>query len=416
MGVKVRDDPPGSGVWFIFVNHKGKRFAKRVGTDKRVANQIAKEVERQLAKGDLGLLPKDEPKMPTFATYATGYLKNAAQTLKYSTWKDYSGTLRKHLTTPLGALPIDQVTRRHVKDLAFALRHGGLKPKTVRKIIGTLSVILGEACDDGLLSANPALQLKKVYRSEEFKGVARHINPLTHDELAHLLDTADTHTIERAGKVVHPYQPHRLFLLLLARTGVRLGEALAIKWGDIDLHGGFLEVQRNLVRGRVTTPKSGKARRVELSEQLRTTLALARQEQFGKVVALNADVQAERDAAAGVADTWVFPDATGDPMDPDNFRARVWDPLLTIAKLRKVRLHDLRHTYASLLLQDGTELLYVSQQLGHHSPAFTLAIYAHLLPKDRRGAVNRLDRPASIRKPDASDSSNAVLPPMKEAR
>jgi integrase len=85
MGVKVRDDPPGSGVWFIFVNHKGRRFAKKVGRDKRVANQIAKEVERQLASGDLGLLPKDEPKVPTFAAYSAAYLKKAVHTLKYST-------------------------------------------------------------------------------------------------------------------------------------------------------------------------------------------------------------------------------------------------------------------------------------------------------------------------------------------
>lgn len=188
-----------------------------------------------------------------------------------------------------------------------------------------------------------------------------------------------------------------------------MGEALALKWGDIDLRGNFLDLQRNIVRGRVTTPKNHKTRRVDISDQLAAALTQARQDRFGKVVALNADVQADRDAAAGVADTYLFPDATGGPMDPDNFRDRVWEPLLVDAKLRRVRLHDLRHGYASQLLQDGVELLYVSQQLGHHSPAFTLSQYAHLLPRDRRGEVNRLDRPASPRKPAASASSNAVL-------
>ena len=175
-------------------------------------------------------------------------------------------------------------------------------------------------------------------------------------------------------------------------------------------------MRRNLVRGRITSPKNHKTRRVDLSDQLAAALTQARQDRFGKVVALNPDLQAQRDAEAGVADAWLFPDATGEPMDPDNFRARVWDPLLSHAKLRKVRLHDLRHTYSSLLLQDGTELLYVSQQLGHHSPAFTLQVYGHLLPRDRRGEVNRLDRPASIRKPAASDSSNAVLAETETAR
>jgi integrase len=304
-----------------------------------------------------------------------------------------------------------------------------IKPKTVRKIIATLSAILSDAIDDGLLSGNPAIQLKKVYRSDAFKDGAtnRDINPLTREELAHLLETAETHAITRKDEVVYPYRPHRLFLLLLARTGLRLGEALGLKWDAIDFHGGFLEVRRNWVRGRLTTPKNHKARRVDLSDQLRAALLQARQERFGKVVAINPGVQAERDAVAGVADAWVFPaperpqkkDAPTvarnkvDPMDPDNFRDRVWEPLLTTAGLRKIRLHDLRHTYASLLLQDGTELLYVSQQLGHHSPAFTLQVYGHLLPRDRRGEVNRLDLPASFRKPGASESPNDV-PAEKE--
>jgi integrase len=437
MGVKVRDDPPGSGVWFIFVNHKGKRFAKRVGRDKRVANQIAKEVERQLASGDLGLLPKNEPKVPTFAVYSAGYLKKAVHTLKYSTWKDYDGNVRTYLSPAIGPLPIDQITRARVKSLVFELRSKNgrqgkrLKPKTVRKIIATLSAVLSDAVDDGLLSGNPAIQLKKVYRSDAFKDGAtnRDINPLTREELAHLLETAETHAITRKDEVVYPYRSHRLFLLLLARTGLRLGEALALKWDAIDLHGGFLEVRRNWVRGRMTTPKNHKARRVDLSDQLRAALVQARQERFGKVVALTPDLQAERDAAAGVADTWLFPapersrkkDAPPvvrklKPMDADNFRDRVWEPLLNVAKLRTVRLHDLRHTYASLLLQDGTELLYVSQQLGHHSAAFTLQVYGHLLPRDRRGEVNRLDLPASFRKPGASDSSKDVPAEKETAR
>jgi hypothetical protein len=73
-------------------------------------------------------------------------------------------------------------------------------------------------------------------------------------------------------------------------------------------------------------------------------------------------------------------------------------------------LADIRGT------SNGVELLYVSQQLGHHSASFTLTQYAHLLPRDRRGEVNRLDAPASARKPGASDSSNTVLAETETAR
>lgn len=82
-------------------------------------------------------------------------------------------------------------------------------------------------------------------------------------------------------------------------------------------------------------------------------------------------------------------------LDPDNFRRRVWEPLLEAANLRAIRIHDLRHTFASQLIEAGKELQYVQEQLGHHSAAFTLAVYGHLLPRNRRGEVDCLDESCS---------------------
>lgn len=127
----------------------------------------------------------------------------------------------------------------------------------------------------------------------------------------------------------------------------------------------------------------------DISAQLLSTLEVLRRERFGRVVDLDPERQAERSAAE--AEEWVFLDSDGGRLDPDNFRRRVFVPLLTAAKLRQVRIHDLRHTYASLLIEARKELHYIQEQLGHHSPAFTLAIYGHLLPRDRRGEVDCLD-------------------------
>lgn len=91
---------------------------------------------------------------------------------------------------------------------------------------------------------------------------------MTKDELTLLLKTTITHQIERRGKAFFPFRDHFPFLLLLARTGVRLGEALAIKWGDVDWNGGFIHVQREYVRGEISAPKSGHDRRVDMSDQL----------------------------------------------------------------------------------------------------------------------------------------------------
>jgi integrase len=107
----------------------------------------------------------------------------------------------------------------------------------------------------------------------------------------------------------------------------------------------------------------------------------------------------------------VFPDSNGGSLDDHNLRHRVWEPLLTVAGFRHRRLHDLRHSFASLLLQDGAELLYVSEQLGHSTASFTLERYAHLLPRNRRGYVNRVDDMAPAGTPAAPAPGTAVLPP-----
>jgi integrase len=88
---------------------------------------------------------------------------------------------------------------------------------------------------------------------------------------------------------------------------------------------------------------------------------------------------------------WVFINENGGQLDHNNFRRRVFEPLLTKARLRKIRFHDLRHTFASLLLQQGESPQYVKEQMGHHSIQVTVDIYGHLIPGANRKAVDRLD-------------------------
>jgi integrase len=103
---------------------------------------------------------------------------------------------------------------------------------------------------------------------------------------------------------------------------------------------------------------------------------------------------------------WVFTVKTGAALDGDTLRRRVFQPALTKAKLRQVRLHDLRHTFASLLIQQGESLAYVRDQLGHSSIQVTVDVYGHLVPGGNRAAVDRLDA-HPIRIPAASGGSNA---------
>ncbi len=94
---------------------------------------------------------------------------------------------------------------------------------------------------------------------------------------------------------------------------------------------------------------------------------------------------------------WIFTNDPGNMMDPDNFRNRVWPKLLTKAELRHIRIHDLRHTFASHLIQQGESLAYVKDQMGHHSIRVTVDVYGHWVPGGNKAAVDRLDeRPSPV--------------------
>lgn len=108
---------------------------------------------------------------------------------------------------------------------------------------------------------------------------------------------------------------------------------------------------------------------------------------------------------------WVFITTDGTLLNEGHLRDRMWYKLLTKAGLRHIRLHDLRHTFASLLIHHGESLVYVKEQLGHHSIKVTVDIYGHLMPSGNKAAVDRLDglETATVRNPDATTTENDVF-------
>lgn len=132
----------------------------------------------------------------------------------------------------------------------------------------------------------------------------------------------------------------------------------------------------------ITTPKSGRARRVDLSSELAAVL--------GRIVTRRKARALAEGRPAPVPTDWIFTNEQGNAVDPDNFRKRVWPKLLEKAGLRAIRIHDLRHTFASLLIGQGESLAYVREQMGHHSIALTVDTYGHLVPGGNRAAVDRL--------------------------
>jgi integrase len=155
---------------------------------------------------------------------------------------------------------------------------------------------------------------------------------------------------------------------------------LALEWGDLDWRSSAVRLSRNIVRGALTTPKNHQKRTVDLSPQLRAVLRLARRQQAAAWLKRG---RPRPDA--------VFASDVGTPLDESNVR-KAFNRVRDAAELHRRGPHQMRHTFASLLLAAGEPITYVSQQLGHRDPSITLRVYSHWLPDTTaRKGVDRLD-------------------------
>jgi integrase len=374
MGVKVQFH---RGAWWIFIHHRGRRRSKKVG-DRATATEVARKVRERLTFGDLSMLGTDSD---TFETYANAWLKDGEANRKASTHRFYKFNLTLHVIPILKSQPIGSIARADCRKVLTECRKKKLRVGSLHGVQRTLSAVLSQAVEDGILTGNPAFRMGRHLRKGD--EPRREIHPFTREDAQKFLSTIEQHWPECYA-----------FFLCGLRTGMRLGELLALQWGDVDFANRFIDVQRNLVSGKLTTPKNSTRRRVDMSAHLAETL------EHSLVAAKAAALKAGKPSPPA----WLFTNRDGEPLDGDNLRARVFQPALTKAKLRHVRLHDLRHTFASLLIQQGESLAYVRDQLGHSSIQVTVDVYGHLVPGSNRAAVDRLDD-ASTRIPGASSGT-----------
>src|SRR5579864_492220 len=371
MGVKVKKR---NGAWWVFINHHGRRKAKKIGT-REAAEKVKRELEARLALGDVALFNGGE-KSHSFGSYADKWLKDYARVeCKTSTADGYEGVIEQYLRPRFGNRPLDQIKRDDVKAMINALIEKELSRNTVRNALCVIRGIFNEAIEAGIVEVNPAARLGRFTRTAkttEVKGVS-----LTPSEAEQFL---------QAAKEICP-EYHPLFLMAL-RAGLRRGELVAVQWGDIQFGkdeqdpNRFILVEHNYVRREHTTTKSKKSRRVDMSRELRRALIELRDKRL-----LESFLKGKND----ISDELVFLSPEGAILDPDNLYHRYFQPVLTKAGLRKIRLHDLRHTFGSLLIQSGASIVYVKEQMGHSSIQVTVDIYGHLIPGANVSFVDRLD-------------------------
>ena len=305
----------------------------------------------------------------SFRQYAERWMKQHVEmNCKPETARNYRYALDVNLLQALSDKGIREITRDDVKNLCFDMKQKGLSPGVV-KLWGTiLGRIFNAAIEDGLLIGNPAIRLGKIVKVPSRKG---RVDFLNQDESRNLLDTVQEH-----------FPRWFPFFLTALRTGVRVGELIALQWEDIDWNGKFVEVQRAISRGVVGTPKNGKPRRIDMSDRLAAVLsehrrAMAR-EPLAQRHSMPERVFANHERGELKASSVVKP----------------YRRILTKAGLRRLRFHDLRHSFASALLANGEPLASVKEQMGHSSIQITVDVCGHLEPEANREAVNRLDDPS----------------------
>ncbi len=392
MGVTVRQKKKGKGnPWWIFISHDGNRTSRQIG-DKAAAEAVASKIRAKLQLGEFSF---DEPKkksIPLFKDFAAGFMQTySAMNHKASTQVSYQCALDQHLLGRFGDKPLDEITRKDVKDF-IGEKLKDLSKASVRNLKAYLSCILSEAVDDEIIQVNPVLRTGRlIKKKDDGEEEVTELNPLTWEEKTKLENTLKEH---------YPaYYP--LFLTAL-RTGMRLGELVALQPGDLDFEGGFIWVRRNCSMGKITTPKSGKGRKVDMSNGLAAVL----KEYL---------TQRKRDALKkgwGEPPEWLFYQdgkhtyewigektvthiAPGTLLDINNLRKRIFYKALEKAGLRQIRIHDLRHTYATLRIAKGDNIVDVSKQLGHSSVKITLDIYCHWIPGGKKSEVDELDGKAA---------------------
>ncbi|MDI6773612.1 MAG: site-specific integrase [bacterium] len=383
-GIRFRKD---RGLWFVdFVDATGRRIRQTIGPGEEGRRLARKVLAQREAEAQLGIHRLPAAQTARFGEYAEDWLRRSLARLRPKTVELYEDLLTYHLLPAFGEMRLGAIARRDIEAyLAEAVgtprpgRSAPSAPATINRGLAVLKVILRDAEEHGHLTENPAARVKPLANPDTDE-----LHVLGPEEIGRLLDAAE--------------EPWKTLYLAAVHTGLRRGELLGLRWGDLDSTKGLLHVRRS--RGRVregdgyavheALPKTRHSRRsVDLSPTVREAL-----------LALPAGDDPNRD--------YVFRSRTGGPIDPNNVD-RAFKRHLTLAGLPEIRFHDLRHTHASLLIAAGVHPKAIQSRLGHASITTTLNTYGHLMPSAFQGVGERLDAllQGTRKAPEAAGSTNA---------
>ncbi|RQD72687.1 MAG: site-specific integrase [Tindallia sp. MSAO_Bac2] len=350
---------------YMGLDSEGKRIYhnKTIHGNSKDAEKYKNKVMRDRDMGDY-VKPSKELLGPFLDKWLEISVKPRVAASTYKGYKDY---IKAYLKPSLGNKSISKLDPLEIQEVYNNMIKRGLAPRTVGYAHGVLRSALKQAVKWNLIAKNPTelVDLPKKRKKE--------IQPLTPEEAARFM----TYTV---------YSSWKAFFSLLLASGMRPGEALGLKWEDIDFEKGRVHIQRAFSKVNdewlLEVPKTTQSRRsipippgvIEDLEEHR----LGQEE---------VKLKAENYNDYGL----VFAGKNGDPPDYRNIYRRHFKPLLKDAGLPDIRLYDLRHTCATILLAAGENPKIVSERLGHASITLTLDIYSHVLPDMQDQATAKLE-------------------------
>lgn len=335
------------------------------------ARKDALALKRQLiAKRDRGaIIVMDH--QTTLAKYLTQWLASKTD-IRPRTRERYEGEIRNHIIPALGNIKLAKLTRQHILAFFEEKRRSGLSDGSISNLRSVLSGALTDAVNDDILPRNVASHVK---------GIKRQRPEMTH------------WTAEQAktflAAIAERHDPLEAFYVLALTTGMRRGEILALHWRDVDLKNGTLKV-RNTLRVEKGShfyfepPKTTAGiREIPLPElAINALMQLKRAE---KVVSLGGKIPGSNHTDL------IFKTDVGTPWRGNHILQRHFEPLCRELGLPRIRLHDLRHTCASLLYALGYQDVDIAKILGHSNASITREIYIHSDSERLRSASNALN-------------------------
>lgn len=292
-------------------------------------------------------------------------------TLKLSTQHGYKNVLNKHVLPYWREWRLRDIGKLDVQQFVADKFRQQLGWQTVRNSWTLLSGILETAVEYGYLTVNPA-------RGVKFPQQAAREAPaiIAGDDFAKLLNEVD--------------EPYRTMVELIAATGLRIGELLAVRWRALDLEIGTLAVRESVYEGKLQRPKTQKSRRtIPLGPHAVTSL------------------KAHRDRSTRKGDDdLVFPNKSGEPLRESKLLQRVLQPAAERAGLGRVTWHQFRHIQSSLLNDLRVPVKIAQEQLGHASIQTTLNIYTHVVDASHRAAIEQIERQLFPTVPKSQEADN----------